>query len=128
MTSELKELSLRVDKLEEQKSQEALALVEILANVTFFGELKKALCSYALNGQCGLFVLKYDAKNKIPLVSECRIKECGAEPTKHYHIELSNITCTLCRENNELLHDSSFSNDVKGNRKQTKSLHEIEEE
>jgi hypothetical protein len=97
MLSQIEELHLRLDKLEKQKDQEVLALVEILSNATFFGELRKANCQYAMDGQCALFVLQEEAKNKIPIVSECRIKQCE-ESAKHFHIELSNITCTLCQE------------------------------
>ena len=99
MGNQIEELHLRIDQLEEQKTQEVLALVEILSNATFFGELKKANCQFAVNGQCALFILRDEAKNKIPIVSECRIKQC-AESARHYHIELSNITCTLCQEAN----------------------------
>jgi hypothetical protein len=113
MVNQLEELHLRLDKLEKQKNQEILTLVEILANATFFGELKKTNCHYAINGQCGLFVLQNDAKNKIPTVSECRIKQC-AESAKHYHIKLSNITCTLCQEaNTGLLESSSLQKNIK---------------
>jgi len=97
MLSQIEELHLRLDKLEKQKDQEVLALVEILSNATFFGELRKANCQFAMDGQCALFVLQEEAKDKIPIVSECRIKQCE-ESAKHFHIELSNITCTLCQE------------------------------
>lgn len=100
MINELEKLSLRIGKLEEQRNQDVLALVEILSNAIFFGELKKAHCQYAINGQCTLFVLDKSVKNKIPIVSECRIKQCVAAPIKHYHIEPSNITCTLCKQTN----------------------------
>ena len=96
MATELEELHKRVDKIEKQKNQEVLTLVEILSNATFFGEIKKANCEYAKNGQCSFFILKNEAKNKIPIVAECRIKQCR-EPSLHCHIELSNISCTLCQ-------------------------------
>lgn len=106
MLSQIEELHLRLDKLEKQKDQEVLALVEILSNATFFGELRKTNCQYAMDGQCALFVLQEEAKNKIPIVSECRIKQCE-ESAKHFHIELSNITCTLCQEADNELSSSS---------------------
>ena len=112
MANQSEELHLRLDKLEKQKNQEVLALVEILSNATFFGELKKANCQYAINGQCALFILKNDAKNKLPLISECRIKQCE-KSAKHYHIELSNITCTLCQEASTGLLNSSSNEDTK---------------
>jgi len=99
MVTELEELHKRVDKIEKQKNQEVLTLVEILSNATFFGEIKKANCEYAKNGQCSFFILKSEAKNKIPIASECQIKQCK-EPSLHCHIELSNISCTLCQRTN----------------------------
>ena len=123
MPNQTEELHLRLDKLEEQHNQEVLALIEILSNASFFGELKKANCQYAINGQCALFILKNDTKNKIPLASECRIKQC-AESVKHYHIELSSVTCTLCHEEDkELLSSSHYKNTDK-----TGPLEEIREE
>ena len=124
MANQIEELHLQLDKLEEQQTQGILALVEILSNATFFGELKKANCQYAINGQCARFILENDAKNKIPLASECRIKQC-AESVKHYHIELSNITCTLCQESNTGLLSSSINEDIKN---KTGSVEEIKEE
>jgi hypothetical protein len=99
MVTELEELHKRVDKIEKQKTQEVLTLVEILSNATFFGEIKKANCEYSKNGQCSFFILKSEAKNKIPIATECRIKQCK-EPSLHCHIELSNISCTLCQRTN----------------------------
>ena len=99
MVTEIEELHKRVDKIEKQKNQEVLTLVEILSNATFFGEIKKANCEYSKNGQCSFFILKSEVKNKIPIASECRIKQCK-EPSLHCHIELSNISCTLCQRTN----------------------------
>jgi hypothetical protein len=96
MKTSLEDLEERVDKLEDMKKQELLTLVELLSNVTFFGELKKATCEYAKDGQCSFFVLDNESVNKIPIVSECRVSHCE-EPFLHFHIELSNITCTLCQ-------------------------------
>jgi hypothetical protein len=97
MATNLDALRERVDKLEDLKSQELLTLIEILSNATFFGEMKKASCEYAKNGQCSFFVLDSESRNKIPIVSKCRIGNCK-EPFLHFHIELSNITCTLCQK------------------------------
>jgi hypothetical protein len=96
MITEIEELNRRVDKIEGQKSEEVLALVEILSNATFFGEMKKLNCEYAKDGQCGFFILDNDEINKMPIIAECRIRECQ-EPSIHCHIELSNISCTLCQ-------------------------------
>ncbi len=76
MVTEIDDLHRRVDKIEKQNNEEVLALVEILSNATFFGEIKKSNCEYAKNGQCGFFVLDGEDKNKIPIITECRIKEC----------------------------------------------------
>ena len=101
MLPEIEELHKRVDQIEKQKNQEVLTLVEILSNATFFGEIKKANCEYSKNGQCSFFILKSEAENKIPIATECRIKQCK-ETSLHCHIELSNISCTLCqRPNND---------------------------
>ena len=99
MVTNIDDLHKRIDKIEQQKNQEVLALVEILSNTTFFGEMKKAHCDFAKNGQCSFFILDTEAKNKIPIVSECRIKQC-IEPSIHCHIEISNISCTLCQRTN----------------------------
>ena len=96
MQSDLEELTKRIDKLEKQKNQEILALVEILSNATFFGDLKKIHCQHAKDGQCSYFILKTNAKNKMPIVADCRIEKCQV-PSRHCHIELSNITCTFCQ-------------------------------
>jgi len=92
----LEELNKRIEKLEKQKDQEVLALVEILSSATFFGDLKKITCQYAKDGQCDFFVLKNNAKNRIPIATDCRIRDCQVS-SKHSHIELSNITCTFCQ-------------------------------
>ena len=97
MGTKLEQLNQRLGKPEEQNDQEVLTLIEILSNATFFGEMKKINCESAKNGQCGFFVLKTEAQNKIPVVTECRIRSCK-EPSFHYHIEPSNITCTLCQK------------------------------
>ena len=96
MVTDIDELHKRVDKIEMQNKEEVLALVEILSNATFFGEIKKSNCEYAKGGQCSFFVLDGDDKNKMPIITECRIRECH-EPYLHCHIELSNISCTLCQ-------------------------------
>lgn len=96
MQADLEDLTKRLDKLEKQKDQEILAVVEILSNATFFGDLKKIRCQYAKDGQCSYFILKTEAKNKMPIVTDCKIENCEV-PSKHCHIELSNITCTFCQ-------------------------------
>ena len=96
MQPDLEDLTKRLDKLEKQKDHEILALVEILSNATFFGDLKKIHCQYSKDGQCSYFILETNAKNKMPIVTDCKIENCQV-PTKHCHIELSNITCTFCQ-------------------------------
>ena len=95
MIAELEELRKRIDKIEQQKTDEVLTLIEILSNVTFFGEMKQESCGYAKDGQCSYFILTSEAKGRIPVVTNCHVKECR-ETSLHYHIELSNITCALC--------------------------------
>ena len=96
MTIEIEELQRRLDNIERQKNEEVLTLVEILANVSFFGEQKKAQCEHAKNGQCNYFFLLNEAKGKIPIATNCRIKECKEPAALHCHLELSNITCSFC--------------------------------
>ena len=96
MMTQLEELNERVNKLEKQKNQEILTIVEILSNATFFGEIKKANCEYTKNGQCSFFILKNEAKDKIPIATDCRIMHCK-ESFLHCHLELSNVTCALCQ-------------------------------
>jgi hypothetical protein len=97
MITNAEELNSRLSRLEKQNDEEVLTLVEILSNATFFGEIKKANCKYVKNGQCSFFVLRTEAKNKIPTVKDCRIKDCK-EPFLHCHLELTNITCSLCQQ------------------------------
>ncbi len=99
MIAVLEELSRRIEKIEQQKTDEVLTLIEILSNVTFFGEIKQQNCGYAKDGQCSFFILTSEAKGKIPVVTNCRVKKCR-ETSFHYHIELSNITCALCEVRN----------------------------
>jgi len=93
----LEEFEKRLRKLEKHGFEDALTLVEILGNITFFGNLKMEKCKYAKEGQCGLFFLKSDAKEKIPIATNCRIRDCKGEQV-HCHLELSNVTCTFCPE------------------------------
>ena len=95
----LEELDRRINKIERQKEQEILTLVEILSNAKFFGEIKKSICLNASNGQCSYFIIKNDVKNTLPIVTNCRIKNCQEE-TEHGHIEISDITCSLCHVTN----------------------------
>lgn len=99
MATDLEELHKRVERIEKQKDQELLTLVEILSNATFFGEIKKANCEYAKNGQCSYFVIRKTENNTMPIVSQCHIKNCK-ETQLHCHIETSNITCSLCQRPN----------------------------
>jgi hypothetical protein len=96
MVTEIDELHKRVDKIEKQNYQEVLTLVEIMSNATFFGEIKQSNCEFAKDGQCSFFILRSEDKHKIPIAAECRIKECR-ETFPHCHIEISNISCTLCQ-------------------------------
>jgi hypothetical protein len=96
MSIEIDQLHRRIDKIEQLKNEEALTLIEILANITFFGELKKTECEHAKNGQCRFFVLSNEAVGKIPIATNCRIKQCK-ETDPHCHLELSNISCALCK-------------------------------
>ncbi len=96
MAIRLEELNQRVEKIENEKNAEILTLVEILSNMSFFGEMKQKNCKYSKNGQCCYFSLKKTAKKKIPIVSDCRIPDCNV-PQPHCHIELSNITCSMCQ-------------------------------
>jgi hypothetical protein len=96
MTTEIKQLQRRLDEIERQKNEEVLTLVEILANISFFGGTKKVQCKHAKNGQCSFFFLLNEAKGKIPVATNCRIKECGEPASIHCHLELSNITCSFC--------------------------------
>jgi hypothetical protein len=111
MVTNIQKLHDRVDRIEEQKNQELLTLVEILSNATFFGGIKKANCDHAKQGQCSYFTIDSDVEKSIPIVTECRIKDCKDEQL-HYHIELSNITCSLCPN----------SGNKQENRKKEKSL------
>jgi hypothetical protein len=95
MVTNIQELHNRVDRIEEQKNQELLTIIEILSNATFFGGIKKANCDHAKQGQCSYFTISNAVEKSIPIVSECRIKDCKDDQL-HYHIELSNITCSLC--------------------------------
>jgi hypothetical protein len=96
MVTKIDELQRRVDVIERQNREEILTLVEILSNATFFGEIKKSNCEYAKDGQCSFFVLDSEEGNKMPIITKCRIKKCR-EPYSHCHIDLSNISCTLCQ-------------------------------
>ena len=93
----LEEFEKRLNNLEAHGFEDTLTLVEILSSITFFGSLKMEKCKYAKEGQCGFFFLKSEAKKKIPLATDCRIKDCKGEPG-HCHLELSNVTCAFCLE------------------------------
>ena len=91
----LEEFEKRLNKLEAHGFEDTLTLVEILSNITFFGGLKMEKCKYAKEGQCEFFFLKSEAKKKIPIATDCRIKNCKGE-SDHCHLELSNVTCAFC--------------------------------
>ena len=95
MALELQDLHKRVEKIEQEKDQEVLTLVEILSNATFFGEIKKTTCKYSKKGQCSFYILEPEAKNKIPVATDCRLPSCK-NLGSHCHLELSNIACALC--------------------------------
>lgn len=97
LTQKLKIVSRRLETLENNKDQEIISLVEILANINFFGQVKKAVCQYARDGQCSLYVVDTPLKEQIPFTASCRVRDCK-EQSIHSHIEISNITCGLCSE------------------------------
>lgn len=99
----------RLEKLEQSNNQEILTLVEILANANFFGQMKKTLCKHAKNGQCSLFIIGNKTENKLPLTKLCKIIGCKEE-SRHYHIELSSLTCSLCHESEISDYSSSIEN------------------
>jgi len=123
MVTAIQQLSQRVEKLEKMSDQELLTIVEILSNLNFFGELKKESCEYAQNGQCSYFVLHPEVKNKIPILADCRIEECEEEFI-HKHLELSNITCSLCQRT---IADSSIPLELLNPKKCSQRI-EIQEE
>jgi len=94
---QLEEVEKRLKLLEKHGIEDSLTLLEILSNITFFGNLKMEKCKYARDGQCGRFFLKLDAAKKIPIATKCRIKGCNRE-LDHCHLELSNVSCALCPE------------------------------
>ena len=96
MTTDLQDLHKRVEKIEQDKDQQVLTLVEILSNATFFGEIKKSNCQYSKRGQCSFYILDPKAKNKIPVATDCRIPSCE-NLVSHCHLEVSNIACALCQ-------------------------------
>jgi hypothetical protein len=96
MATGLERVNQRLAVLEDESKDEVATLVEILANITFFGGIKKTNCKFAKDGQCLFFTLMKPSKKQIPIASECRIGEC-TEPRYHYHLELSNMTCGFCQ-------------------------------
>ncbi len=93
---ELTQLRERLSTLEQQGLDEYITLLEIMSNATFFGDIKRASCEHAKNGQCSYFVLKNEAaKEKLPIATRCRVKDCPTDAS-HYHIEVSNVSCALC--------------------------------
>ncbi len=92
---DISQVKSRLKKLEDLSFEEYLTLVEIMSNATFFGDMKRTSCGHAKEGQCDLFFLGTEQKQKIPIVADCRIKGCDTSKP-HLHIELSNVTCTFC--------------------------------
>ena len=66
-----------------------------MSNITFFGNLKMEKCKHAKGYKCGFFLLKSDAKRKIPIATSCRIGDCKGKQG-HCHLELSGVTYTFC--------------------------------
>ena len=95
--NQCEELEKRLNILEKHGIEDSLTLLEILSNITFFGNLKKEKCKYAEDGQCGRYFLKLEAKKRIPIATNCRIKGCNSE-SEHCHLELSNVSCAICPE------------------------------
>lgn len=89
------ELEKRIEKLEKHSLEDTLTLIEILSNVAYFGNLKMEKCEHAKQGQCSLFLIRNDAKGKIPMVTDCRIDDCNRE-VGHCHLEVSKVTCAFC--------------------------------
>ena len=85
----------RLDKLEKRDFDDALTLIEILSNITFFGSLKMENCDHAKEGQCGLYALPDEYEEKIPIATNCRIEDCNHR-NNHFHLELSNTSCAFC--------------------------------
>ena len=96
--SQVERLKQRVNSIEESNKEEALTIIEILANANFFGQLKKDKCTHAKNGQCTYFIIQRKNKDMLPNISECKIEGCYSQV--HYHLERSNITCCFCQKEN----------------------------
>jgi len=97
LTQMVQSLTRRLERLENNKDQEIVTLVEILATATFFGQLKKALCQYAKDGQCSLYIIDGKTREQLPFTTPCEINDCK-EQSCHSHLKLSNLTCGLCHE------------------------------
>ena len=52
--SSVKDLEKRIASMEDKSSQEALVLIEMLANINFFGQLKNIKCEFLKNDKCYL--------------------------------------------------------------------------
>ena len=94
----IEDVNRRLEKIENQNKEGIIAIIEILSNASFFGEIKQATCVFARDGQCSRFTLDIGAKDKIPVVSGCKIHNCK-ETSSHYHMDLSKLTCGLCQNN-----------------------------
>jgi hypothetical protein len=120
MTIELEGINRRLKKIECQKNDELLTLVEMLANISFFGDMKKARCDFAKNSQCSYFVLDSKSKGRLPISASCRVKGCK-EHISHRHIELTNMTCALCEISSDLTIGDNNPSRLAQNRKSLKS-------
>jgi hypothetical protein len=92
---QLEKIHSRLDKLEKQNVDILIPLLEIMSNASFFGDMKETSCEHAKDGQCSFFFLKKESKTRLPIATDCRIKDCE-DASNHCHIELSNLPCSLC--------------------------------
>jgi len=105
----LTDLEKRIEAMEKHGFEDTLTLIEILGNAAYFGNLKMEKCEYAKQGQCSLFLLRTDARGKIPMVTDCRIDNCKGEKG-HCHLEVSRVTCAFCPVAPLLTHAQALAN------------------
>jgi hypothetical protein len=120
MALEIENIHKRLEQIENHNKNEMLSIIEILSNLSFFGELKQTACEFAVNGQCSCFTIDRTTCNRIPLVSECRIKNCQ-ESKNHYHIELSKLSCGLCQNGQIKSQKRKFNTIIKAKRNKVKN-------
>ena len=111
---QIEEIHNRLDKLEKQNVEILMPLLEILSSATFFGDMKETSCEYAKEGQCSFFFIRKEEKTQLPIVTDCRIKNCE-NALSHRHIELANIPCSLCPmwHNSKLTVSTKKDQDIK---------------